>query len=140
MERKGFLVIEWSDSLLVGFEPVDAEHRALVLLVGELYRALRTGGGRDSVESALFALADHVAAHFNHENDLMIGCDCPKRADHLLEHRVLIGQLDTVLDNIDLIRDEALLEALAFVERWFTDHVRDADAKLGRYLSARAAG
>jgi len=130
-------VIEWHDSLLVGFEPIDAEHKTLVRLIGELYGKLKAGGARAAVEDALFDLADHVAAHFNHENDLMIGSGYPARADHLFEHRILIDQLDTVLDNIDLIQDEALLDALAFVERWFADHVHDADAKLGAFLGNR---
>lgn len=130
-------MIEWHDSLLVGFEPMDAEHKTLVRLIGELYGKLKAGNGRDSVEDTLFELADHVAAHFNHENELMIASGYPARADHLFEHRILIGQLDTVLDSIDLIRDDALLDALAFVERWFTDHVHDADAKLGAFLGKR---
>ena len=54
-------MIEWNDSLLVGFEPIDAEHKTLTLLIGELYRRLKDGEGRDSVETALFDLADHVA-------------------------------------------------------------------------------
>ncbi len=130
-------MIEWNDSLLVGFEPIDTEHKTLARLIGELYRRLKGESGRDSVEEALFELADHVAAHFKHENDLMVGSGYPARADHLFEHRILIDQLDTVLDGIDLIRDEALLDALAFVERWFVDHVHDADTKLGAFLDHR---
>ena len=130
-------MIEWSDSLQVGFGPIDAEHRTLVELISELYRRLRAGDGRVAVEGALFDLADHVAAHFNHENELMVTSGYPTRADHLFEHRILIDQLDNVLDSIDLIHDDALLDALAFIERWFSDHVRDADAKLGAFLSTR---
>ena len=130
-------MIEWSDSLQVGFEPIDAEHKTLVDLIGELYRRLRAGEGRDAVEGALFDLADHVAAHFNHENELMVSSGYPARADHLFEHRILIDQLDNVLDSIDLIHDDALLDALAFIERWFSDHVRDADTKLGAFLDPR---
>ncbi|MEI6559173.1 MAG: bacteriohemerythrin [Rhodospirillaceae bacterium] len=128
-------MIEWNDSLLVGYEPIDAEHKALVALIGELYGTLRAGGGRDTLEAALFDLADHVAAHFNHENDLMVSRRYPARADHLLEHRILIDQLDTVLDTIDLIGDEAVLDALSFIERWFADHVHAADARLGAFLA-----
>ena len=132
-------MIEWNDSLLVGFEPIDTEHRALVQLIGALGRALNAGGGRDSVEDALFALADHVANHFNHESEVMVASNYSMRAEHLLEHRVLINQLDSVLDNVDLIKDDDLLNALGFVERWFSDHVHDADAKLGAYLGALQA-
>ncbi len=129
-------MIEWNDSLLVGFEPIDAEHKALVRLVGELYRRLKNGDDRALVEDALFEVADHVAAHFNQENDLMARSGYAGRADHLFEHRVLIDQLDSVLDRVDMIPDEWLLQALGFVERWFVDHVHDADAKLGAHLVA----
>jgi hemerythrin-like metal-binding protein len=132
------VVIEWSDSLRVGYEPIDDEHKTLTDLIGELYRRLIAGGGRAAVEDSLFDLADHVAAHFNHENNLMLGSGYPDRADHLLEHRMLIDQLDTVLDGIDLIDDDALIGALAFVERWFLDHVRGADARLGAFLGNQA--
>ena len=131
-------MIEWKDSLLVGFEPIDAEHKTLVDLAGALDRSLKAGNGRGPVEDALFDLADHVAKHFNHENELMIASGYPGRVDHLFEHRILIEQLDSVLDSVDLIEDEDLRKALAFIERWFTDHVLDADAKLGAFLGKQS--
>jgi hemerythrin len=63
----------------------------------------------------------------------------PDRPGHLLEHRRLIEQLDILLDGIDLLTGPALIEAIGFMDRWFTDHVVGSDARLGAYLRASTA-
>jgi len=133
------MLIEWNDSLLVGFEPMDDEHTSLVALINALHAKLRAGGDRATVETSLFALADHVASHFLHENNLMATSGYPEREQHLLDHRVLIDQFDTLLDHFDLLTGDEITTALDFADRWFIDHVKTHDAKLGEFLRARAA-
>ena len=126
--------IAWSQSLLVGYEPIDREHEELVSLINQFHDAVQQGRPRDEIDELLFTLADHVAGHFVHENQLMAASGYPDRGSHLQEHRQLIDRLDAVLDHFDLMPDAAFLEAIGFVDRWFTDHVVGADAKLGHYL------
>ncbi len=128
------MLIEWHDSLLVGFEPIDREHMTLVSLINHLHDDVKAGRDRNIVDDALFSLADQVAAHFNQEDVLMRAYAYKDRADHLLEHRKLIEQLDILLDGMDMLTDQILLEAIAFMDRWFTDHVVNSDARLGAYL------
>ncbi len=133
------MLIEWRDTLLVGCEPIDRDHHRLVSLINALYDDIKAGSRRETIDNALFDLADEVAAHFNHENTLMLSHEYPDRANHLLEHRKLIERLDSVLDNVDLLDDAMLLDAVAFMDRWFIDHVTGSDTQLGAFMSTRAA-
>ena len=128
------MLIEWRDDLLVGFEAIDQEHRDLVFMINQLYDQVKNGQTKETIEDTLFTLADRVAAHFTHEDELMRAHVYPNRASHLLEHRKLIDQLDTLLDGIDLLTAPMLLNAIGFMDHWFTDHVINSDARLGDYL------
>jgi hemerythrin len=128
------MLIEWQDGLLVGFEAIDQEHRDLVSMINQLYDQVRNDQTKETIENTLFTLADQVAAHFTHEDELMRTHGYPHRASHLLEHRKLIDQLDTLLDGIDLLTSPMLLNAIGFMDHWFTDHVVNSDARLGEYL------
>ena len=129
------MLIEWNDSLVVGYPAMDDEHKSLVALINWLHECVQTGNSRVEIDEALFSLADHVAAHFSHENEMMLASNYPERPAHLLEHRTLIDEFDTLLDSVDLLTDEQLRNAMSFIRVWFTDHVRNSDTRLGRYLA-----
>ncbi len=132
------MLITWQESLLVGFEPIDREHGVLVSLINQLYDEVKEGADRKTIDETVFALADQVAAHFNHEDELMRANAYPDRSNHLLEHRKLIDQLDTLLDGMDLLTDQTLVDAIRFMDQWFTDHVINSDARLGGFLQKDA--
>ncbi len=133
------MLIEWQESLKVGYEPIDRDHEKLVALINTLFDDIQAGCSRATLEDALFALADEVAAHFNHENTLMLIHHYPEQTTHLLEHRKLIDRLDTELDRIDLIDTDTLLQAIGFIDDWFVRHVVDSDARLAAFLAGQAA-
>src|SRR5579872_6756617 len=61
----------WSEDDAIHLPEVDAEHRSLHLLAGELKRALAKGAPAGEIDSKLRALADEAEDHFTHEERLM---------------------------------------------------------------------
>ena len=70
---------------------------------------------------------------------MMLAANYPERAAHLVEHRTLVDEFDTLLDSVDLLSDEQLYIAIDFIRGWFAGHVMTGDARLGLYLRERVA-
>ena len=82
-------VITWKFCYETGIATFDAEHRALVNVVNELYEALREKRGDEVLSSLLSRLVIYTKKHFQHEEDHMLKHLSPNDDTQLLEHQKL---------------------------------------------------
>ena len=73
--------LQWSDSLLLGYGPMDEVHREFV----DTVQALQTAQDAD-LPGCLEALVAHARSHFEAEDLWMVETDFPARACHIEEH------------------------------------------------------
>ena len=67
-------LIVWKPSFAIGIPVIDAEHKQLVELCNELYKAIMSNKNserKDVVRIALKECADYVRTHFANEEKLM---------------------------------------------------------------------
>ncbi len=131
------MLIEWTDSLLVGHQRIDSDHKALVIMINRLHEAILSETGRATISEIIHFLAEQTYRHFMFEEWLMITNEFPGAQEHLTLHRSLVDELDALLYSMEMAPDDALLEAVTFFESWFVTHVVCEDLQLGRYLSER---
>ena len=70
-------LIVWKPSFAIGIPVIDAEHKQLVELCNELYKAIMSNKNserKDVVRIALKECADYVRTHFANEEKLMQVC------------------------------------------------------------------
>ena len=60
-------LFKWSSAYSVYLPEIDAEHRAIYRLGGELHTALLAGATRDQLKSILANLLEVKELHFRHE-------------------------------------------------------------------------
>ncbi|GLT22091.1 hypothetical protein GCM10007933_15470 [Zoogloea oryzae] len=127
--------LTWSDSLLLGFGPMDDTHREFVSLIAALQTA-----AADELPALLEALIVHVQAHFALEDEWMAKTDFPARECHMNEHAaVLQSVLKTrpLLAAGDVARCRRLADELA---DWFPAHADYLDSALAHWLCKRQFG
>ncbi|MEI8393923.1 MAG: hemerythrin domain-containing protein [Rhodospirillaceae bacterium] len=130
--------IEMNEALLVGYAPIDDEHRALLGLVNAFFVLVESGADRQTVYDAVDGLSVNFAIHCEHEKGWMLAHRYPDTANHLDDHVKLIGELGAMLYRMDEACDDALAEVAKFIENWFADHVKHGDRPLGKFLKERA--
>lgn len=126
----------WDESLAIGVEQIDGQHRELFSRFEKLLDACKEGRGRDELNRILEFLNDYVHEHFAAEEEFMASSGYAELPEHQGEHEVFRGKLDDLrqiyADNgagMDL-----LITTNATVLDWIIQHVRKTDKRMGQAL------
>jgi hemerythrin len=135
---------ELLNSLKIGVEEIDAQHREFFRNLAELREALEAGaGGRDRMMKTLRYLEGYIDLHFHTEEQYMRRSNYPGILVHGREHgefTAMFAELKKKVLDLD-----ARGELTAFVavdvkrtlENWMTNHIAGTDKKFGEFLAAR---
>ncbi|MBC8450664.1 hemerythrin family protein [bacterium] len=130
--------IVWKDSLSVGVDLIDEQHKSLISKIADLEVALRTGQGPAEIVRVLTFLMDYTRFHFGTEERNMRAYDYPGLSAHLIKHE----EFKTTLANLSNdFREEGATQGLAdsietLLVNWFVKHIKDVDHMFGEFLQA----
>ena len=127
-------LIEWKDEFSVGVPDVDHEHQRLIALINELHDAMSRGDSNVTVMDFLGEIYAQISAHFALEEKIMRERKYDQYAEHKADHEVLLDELRDIMDDYEenaYFSDDAFANA---VGSWFTEHFKNRDARLHKYL------
>ncbi|WP_373975010.1 bacteriohemerythrin [Chitinibacter sp. SCUT-21] len=131
-------LIEWNESLSVGIQEIDEQHKVLVNLLNELHDAIRHHHGRDASIEVLQRLADYTRIHFTVEESLMRILGYPEYEAHKAHHEDLISQMNDLQARLN--KGEAVsFELLHFLRNWLTNHIMEGDQRYVEHFLSRGA-
>lgn len=123
-------MLQWSPELDLGVAAMDADHRRLVSMVGQLSeRASTASMGEIAERLADFSL--EALRHFDREEALMRETGYPEMAAHIHEHRRLAVEFDLMAEEADL---PTLLDS---VVPWLVDHIGGMDRRFADFVLGR---
>jgi hemerythrin len=133
-------MIAWTQSLAVGHEEIDEQHRELFRRAELFAESLQTRSRRD-VGILLSYLRFYVVTHFGAEEDWMRQSGYPDYAAHKRQHDAFVRDLLALSDEnerrggpgLDPVRVERFLSA------WLVDHISKTDVELARHLVKKTA-
>ncbi|EKD27068.1 MAG: hypothetical protein ACD_79C00896G0004 [uncultured bacterium] len=126
--------IDWTDSLSVGINLIDEQHKKLVGLVNSLYDAMKVGKGNDVLGKILEELIEYTKYHFSTEEELMKKHLYPKFLDHKKEHDALTK---AAVDLAKQHKEGAMLLSMkvnTFLKDWLTNHIMGTDKKYSPFF------
>jgi len=126
--------VEWSDTLSVGIEEIDVQHKVLVGLVNEMHDAIRDHHGSDVVREILGRLAEYTRIHFAVEESLMRILGYPEYEDHKGEHEELIHSVVDLQGKVDSGQASIGFELMHFLKVWLTKHIMESDQKYAEHF------
>lgn len=130
----------WSESFGVGNAMLDSDHRILFNLLNQLHDAVDTGQSRDVVASVVKVLVEYTEHHFAREEALLEQAGFPHLDGHRQAHRALEARVRDIRDRWAAGERQALdEEVLAFLKKWLTDHILDADKSYRPWIDDAAA-
>lgn len=125
----------WNDGFLLGYGPIDDEHRMFV----ETVHAMQTASDEEFA-SRLEVFAEHAKRHFDLENALMVETEFPARDCHIDEHAAVMSSVEQVREIVaqgDVAEGRRLAAEL---ERWFPGHADYLDSALAQWMCKRQLG
>jgi hemerythrin-like metal-binding protein len=124
--------LAWNDSLLLGFAPMDDEHRDFVTSLQALQRA-----GSDTLAAQLDGFAAQARSHFASEDAWMAETDFPPRVCHMDEHAAVLKSLDEVRALVEKGQAAAVPSLIDALVQWFPGHAHHLDSALAAWMCRR---
>jgi hemerythrin len=135
----------WRDDWAIGIPSLDADHRRVVELVNQLLvSASQDPFGSSATDPSILdeggdtltrfeRLVDHLRAHFDREEALMLSIDYIDFQNHKCEHSLELAELTDLRRQIPDAPDATFSpEALQWIKRWCFDHLVSEDRHLAR--------
>ncbi len=130
-------MIEWNDSLLIGVEGIDNQHKSLFEQLKRIEREIAAGNGQHIADAIVAFMDTYTTEHFGLEETLMETIGYPDLAAHKQEHLLFINKsIEFELDKH--IGDPCLPgNMLAFFADWLTQHIAVTDMAIAAYIKGK---
>lgn len=127
-------MVGWNDSLLIGVEAIDNQHKSLFDKMKKIEREIAVGNGQHIADEIIAFMDTYVVEHFGLEEALMETLGYPGIAEHKLEHQLFIDksiefELDKHIGDVGLPKS-----MLAFFAEWFVQHISVSDKRIATYI------
>ncbi len=127
---------QWNDSYSVMIAAMDAQHKKLFEILGELDTAVRSGHGKDVTGGLLFRWIDWEIQHFAAEEELMKKHGYPSLAQHQTENKALISRALSFKKGFDAGTADFTPCLMTLVQPWLTNHIQTVDRKYSAFLNS----
>jgi hemerythrin len=124
-----------SEDIGLGVQEMDGEHDLLLGVVQALEKAV-DASPRTQVDELLQQLSELSRVHFATEEILMRLHAYPEFAAHQLEHAHLVEQIEQVRAEFRKGHVQPTREFASALHHWFSEHIRNHDVALSRYVRA----
>lgn len=131
--------IEWNDSLSVGVELIDEQHKMLIQKLKDLSDALKERKEYNKIIQTLDFMIDYTDFHFTAEENLMAKHDYPGLEDQKKQHEEFKQTLNHILEDF---KEEGPTKSLAtsintFLLNWLIGHIKGTDVKIGKFFAEK---
>ena len=126
--------MKWSDSLLIGYEQFDCEHKTLFVIINTLQTMVLGDKDAKNLKHNLQMLFNFTNHHFGGEECLMDFINYPMIKDHIAEHSIFVSRLNDVSKSSRLAETNIQIDHLDFFSQWLLDHIPKADMEMVRYV------
>jgi len=131
------VLFEWNDSYSVGVSVFNEEHKKIINLINNLYEAMKTGRGKESLGSIFNELVDYTVVHFNNEEAMMRKYNYPGLEDQVSEHKKLTSQVRELEAKFKGGASFVTIDVLNFLKDWLTNHIAGSDKKYGPFFNGK---
>lgn len=132
--------VQWNDTLSVGIEEIDEQHKVLVSLLNEMHDAISEQKGSSVVEEILAKLSEYARIHFAVEESLMRILNYPDYETHKGHHDELVQQVLDLQEQVRSGKAAISFQLMHFLKVWLTKHIMVEDQGYSEhFLSAGAS-
>jgi len=128
--------VTWEDSFSVGLEKIDNQHKELVKMVNELYKACKMGALKGDIIylRTVSKALEYARVHFSDEEEYMGLVYYPELDEHKKQHEEFVV---VIKKSIQLFEtgEAAPIELANFLKDWLLNHIAISDKKYAPYLT-----
>lgn len=130
--------VAWTDALSIGIEEIDEQHKGLIVLINDVWKALMSHQAAVDIESIVFDLEDYTKTHFKEEEALLEHYGYPGLESHRESHAFFVskvGELDARIASGEIVG----LELLQFLGDWLKFHISIVDKQYAEFIRMKVS-
>lgn len=123
------MYIEWDEKFITGVEMVDNQHRGLIQILNELYKAIGEGRGEAALQGIFGELKRYADHHFDTEERLLKkhGVAPHHKAEHVIRHEAYRQRVEDFRTRHEGGERLIPIQVLAYVCDWWLEHILTCD-------------
>ncbi len=126
--------IKWDNTLELGHDAMDADHKQLVARVNQLADCVINNRGKKAYNALLNDLFAHTTAHFGMEEQLMAAHSYPYAEEHRSGHARLVEDVLAHRAKFDASAQPSI-SLLFFFDQWLSRHILNSDRELANFIA-----
>jgi len=131
--------IEWDDSLSVGVDLIDEQHKMLIQRIKDLAEAVGSSRGAEQIVKTLGFMIDYTEFHFSTEEKHMTELGYSRFESHKQQHEEFKSTLNEMV--MEFEEDGATAQLSEWVNNylinWLIKHIKSIDTKLSEFLQEK---
>lgn len=130
-------LIQWDPSFSVNVEILDEQHKLLVQLINDLYKAKNNGHQQAELEKIIERLSSYAAFHFAREEHYFDLFDYPQTEAHEKQHLDFEKKIKNFETDFKAGRQSLSNKVIQFLCDWLISHIKVSDKKYVSFLNER---
>ena len=127
---------QWSESMSVGVDLIDSDHKALIGLINLLHESLSGDYNMEFLREVFDKLIAYTEIHFAREEKVMQACGFPGLSPHQDEHAEFTERVYEIRAKLQENDDTPISdELLAYLKQWLNAHILIQDMAYKPYAS-----
>lgn len=127
--------LTWKPEYSVGVAAMDEDHKKLIGLILEMFKALRKMPAKKEAERVLGELANYTKTHFDREEALMAKHGYPALEEHKKEHESMKAKVAEFRSAIEEDEIQTSKELLNYLQDWLINHINSVDKQYSQFLN-----
>lgn len=130
-------IIRWQNSLSIGNEMIDSEHRRLIRLINAVFRTSQREDKRKQFVHFLSMLKEYSVVHFFNEESYMRDIKYDGIDNHIESHSMLKRNLSMLQKDVFYGKNVETKAVPKFLMDWIVGHVLNEDMKIRDFLNQK---
>lgn len=129
--------VEWSDSLSVGIDSIDADHKRLLGMINQLQTAAHYHTDDELIEKTLNELVDYTKYHFSREEEIMQANAYPDFDQHKQQHVAMVNEVAKFIEEYRIDKTRTIDNVTLYLKTWLINHIKGSDQEYAPFLKQK---
>lgn len=133
------MALVWDDSLLLGLEEVDLQHKSIFEQFARFSEAIQEGAPENILQEMVVFLSEYAQFHFATEEKIMAEYDYPKLEEQRREHTDFSRTVKAFRSRVEQegVSHDMAIDMNGKLFRWVALHIRNHDREMVDYVRER---
>jgi hemerythrin len=127
-------LIQWVDTLSVGIEEIDNQHKKIFEIINKINDALSQLENEKFLPAVFQDLVDYANNHLSTEEMYFEKFNYPEKDPHILAHKAYRDKIADFKKRWEESQSDVADEIVDFLENWWQSHIWNVDKKYAEFF------